>query len=178
MAFVPARRPSAAAGCSPVGGPRDASVCPPERGGSQSDRRAPSGKDAACRVSRLKRRPEFLAVAASGRRWVAPCFVLQVGPRPATAEGGSSAIGIGFTASRRIGNAVARNRAKRRLVAAARRLLPGVAAPGYDYVLVARSAVLTCSFQDLLDELAKAFPRVLTSKPRPARQAVRPARRR
>ena len=119
---------------------------------------------------RLKRRPEFLAVAASGRRWVTPCFVLQVGPRPATVEGGSSAIGIGFTASRRIGNAVARNRAKRRLVAATRLLLPGVATPLHNYVLVARPAVLTCPFQHLLDELAEAFPRVLTSRPRPRKR--------
>ena len=55
---------------------------------------------------RLKRRREFLAVAGTRCRWATPAFVLQAGPRGAAEE-----IGIGFTASRRIGNAVARNRA-------------------------------------------------------------------
>lgn len=104
---------------------------------------------------RLKRRREFLAVAGTRRRWVAPAFVLQAGPR-----GVPDAIGIGFTASRRIGGAVARNRAKRRLRAAARALLPGAAEPGYDYVIVARPAILTCPFEALLTDLAKAFARV------------------
>lgn len=104
---------------------------------------------------RLKRRREFLAVAGTRRRWVAPAFVLQAGPRGVPDE-----IGIGFTASRRIGGAVARNRAKRRLRAAAQTLLPGAAEPGYDYVIVARPAILTCPFEVLLTDLAKAFARV------------------
>jgi ribonuclease P protein component len=106
-------------------------------------------------VVRLKRRREFLAVAGTRCRWVAPAFVLQAGPRGAPTE-----VGLGFTASRRVGNAVARNRARRRLRAAADALLPGAAEPGYDYVIVARPAILTCSFQTLLTDLAKAFARV------------------
>jgi ribonuclease P protein component len=108
------------------------------------------------RVVRLKRRREFLAVAGTRCRWVAPAFVLQAGPRARADE-----IGIGFTASRRLGKAVARNRARRRLRAAARALLPGAARAGYDYVIVARPAILTCSFETLLTDLAKAFARVI-----------------
>jgi ribonuclease P protein component len=113
-------------------------------------------------VVRLRRRGEFLAVAATRRRWVAPAFVLQAGPRGAACE-----IGLGFTASRRIGGAVARNRARRRLRAAARAILPAAARPGYDYVLVARPAILTCPFNVVLSDLATAFARVV--RPRPAR---------
>lgn len=112
------------------------------------------------RVVRLKRRREFLAVARTRRRWVAPAFVLQAAPRGVPNE-----IGIGFTASRRIGGAVARNRAKRRLRAAAQALLPDAAEPGYDYVIVARPAILTCPFEVLLTDLAKAFARVTRRRP-------------
>jgi ribonuclease P protein component len=111
---------------------------------------------------RLKRRAEFVAVAATRRRWVTPVFVLQAGPRPASpiAAGAAVEIGLGFTASRRVGKAVARNRARRRLVAAARAVLPGPARPGYNYVIVARPAVLTCPFDRLLSDLTTAFARV------------------
>jgi ribonuclease P protein component len=111
-------------------------------------------------VVRLKRRREFLAVAGTRCRWATAAFVLQAGPRAAAEE-----IGIGFTASRRIGNAVARNRARRRLRAAVRALLPGAARPGYDYVIVARPAILTCSFEALLTDLANAFARVIRPRP-------------
>ena len=75
-------------------------------------------------------------------------------------------IGLGFTASRRVGNAVARNRARRRLVEAARKVLPGAGVPGYNYVLVARPVVLTCPFDRLLSDLTTAFARVLRQRPR------------
>ena len=112
------------------------------------------------RVVRLKRRREFLAVAGTRCRWAMPAFVLQAGPRGAAGE-----IGNGFTASRRIGNAVTRNRARRRLRAAARALLPGAVKPGYDYVIVARPAILTCPFEALLTDLANAFARVIRRRP-------------
>ena len=64
---------------------------------------------------------------------------------------------VGFTASRKIGNAVARNRAKRRLRAAAAALLPLHGRGGHDYVLVARTATLTRRFDDLLADLTGAL---------------------
>jgi ribonuclease P protein component len=119
-------------------------------------------------VVRLKRRREFLAVAGTRCRRATPAFVLQAGPRGTPEE-----IGIGFTASRRIGNAVARNRARRRLRAAARALLPGAAKPGYDYVIVARPAILTCPFEVLLTDLANAFARIIRQRPSGGPQGVR-----
>jgi len=64
---------------------------------------------------------------------------------------------VGFTASRKVGNAVARNRAKRRLRAAAAALLPLYGQPGRDYVLVARTATGTKPFSVLLEDLKAAL---------------------
>jgi len=124
-------------------------------------------------VRRLKRRAEFLAVAATRQRWVTPAFVLQAGRQPAPGTEATADIGVGFTASRRIGKAVARNRARRRLIHAARAVLPGPARPGYNYVIVARPAVLTCPFDRLLLDLGTAFARVTRAPAEPGRSRSR-----
>jgi|GEM_PF-204556 len=170
MAFERGQPPSVDVASSPAEGPREESVCLPEHQGHSSDFRGHAIADqepaVTNKVVRLKRRSEFLAVAATGRRWVTASFVLQVGGRPSEDVSVSREIGLGFTATKRIGNAVLRNRAKRRLREAARVLVLG-AAVGHDYVLIARQEVLTCAFQTLLDDLEKAFSHVLTAKPRP-----------
>jgi ribonuclease P protein component len=117
----------------------------------------------------LKRRHEFVAVAGTRCRWVTPAFVLQAGPRGEAAE-----IGIGLTVTRRIGNAVARNRARRRLRAAVRAILPGPATPGHDYVIVARPAILTCPFDLVLRDLSTAFARTRRSAARAGARAALP----
>lgn len=149
----------------PAGGPRGESAYQPEHLGNKGHLQPGFEQRPACQVVRLKRRPEFLATAASGKRWVMPAFVLQVAPRMVQPSSLSGEAGLGFTATRRIGNAVARNRAKRRLREASRLLLPDAAAASCNYVLVARAGVLTCPFQTLIDDLGKAFKRVLTAKP-------------
>ena len=73
----------------------------------------------------------------------------------------SSGVRVGFTASKKIGNAVARNRAKRRLRAIARDVLPKMARPGWDYVLVAKPGVTTLrDFALLLADLHGALARL------------------
>jgi ribonuclease P protein component len=110
-------------------------------------------------VARLKRRPEFLAVAAQRRRWVAPGLILQAARRPEDSDL-PPAPRIGFTASRKVGIAVARNRARRRLREAAEAVLPKAGRPGFDYVLIARGETLTRGFADLLADLETALRRV------------------
>lgn len=185
MVFVHAQPQSADAVFSRADGPKDASVYPPDIQGEPDNFRGHATADqeptVISKVVRLKRRSEFLLVAATSRRWVAPAFVLQVGPRPPSELANQGEIGLGFTATKRIGNAVSRNRAKRRLREAARHLLPGAAEAGYDYVLIARTRVLTWAFQALLDDLEKGFSRVLKVKPKPpgrprSKPQARPAR--
>ena len=84
-------------------------------------------------VARLRRRPEFLAVAAS----------------------------------RKVGIAVRRNRARRRLKAAAEAVLPKAGQPGFDYVVVARNETVTRAFADLVADLETALARVHQSRQKP-----------
>jgi ribonuclease P protein component len=103
-------------------------------------------------IERLKKRPDFLA-AAKGASVAKGCVVLQALPRADE----SPIIRIGFTATRKIGGAVVRNRAKRRLREAARVLTPLHGAPGYDYVFVARMGAPTRSWPRLLDDVKSAL---------------------
>ena len=69
----------------------------------------------------------------------------------------SDLVRIGFTATKRIGGSVVRNRAKRRLREAARRLAPLHARPGHDYVLIARGGTAMRSWERLLDDVKSAL---------------------
>lgn len=74
------------------------------------------------------------------------------------APGEAEGVRVGFTCSKKVGNAVARNRAKRRLRAAARAVLPGIGRAGWDYVLVGRpEATAARPFASLCDDLAGAI---------------------
>ncbi|MBX6366688.1 MAG: ribonuclease P protein component [Rhodospirillales bacterium] len=108
------------------------------------------------RLTRLKRRAEFLRVAGGRRKWAAPGLLLQACRREADDDG----IRVGFTASRKVGGAVIRNRARRRLRAAAERILPCHAARGTDYVLIARADTPTRPFAALLADLETALKRI------------------
>jgi ribonuclease P protein component len=102
------------------------------------------------RLPRLTRRGEFLKVASRGRKAARPGLVLQALPQP---EG---ALRVGFTATKKLGNAVTRNRAKRRLREAARLTLAEGPA-GYDLVLIAREGTLTRPWRTLLGDLRGAL---------------------
>jgi ribonuclease P protein component len=103
-------------------------------------------------VDRLKVRADFLR-ASSGIRRVMPSLTLELCAAPLPSEG----IRVGFTATRKLGNAVIRNRAKRRLRAAAAAVLPLCGRAGNDYVLVARRDTLTRPFDGLVADLKAAL---------------------
>ena len=89
------------------------------------------------------------------------------------------AIGLGFTATKKIGGAVERNRAKRRLREAARKLMPEIGVPGVDYVLVARQQTPSAPWPSLLDDLGNALIRLradLEAPGGPAKRAKAPAK--
>ncbi len=87
-----------------------------------------------------------------------PGFVLQAAPAPADLV--LPAIRVGFTVSRKVGNAVLRNRVRRRLREAAREIIPGQARSDLDYVLVGRQAAIARDFSALRQELVEALKRL------------------
>jgi ribonuclease P protein component len=108
---------------------------------------------------RLKTRADFLRVAAGRLRAVRPGFVLQAAPHPPGTTG-LAAVRVGFTASRKVGNAVVRNRAKRRLRAAASAVLARAGRAGTDYVLIARAGTGGRPYAELIGDLAAALRQI------------------
>jgi ribonuclease P protein component len=106
---------------------------------------------AAAGLARLKKRREFLRAAARGKRAARPGLVLQ-----ALAIPGPS-LRLGFTVTKKIGNAVIRNRARRRIKEAARLTLPGMALSGWDLVLIGRDTTAERPFPLLIEDLRVAL---------------------
>ena len=122
-------------------------------------------------IGRLKTRPDFLKVAAEGAKWVTPGLILQARRRPPPAAAGTGKaaarkpieedeVRVGFTVSRKVGNATRRNRARRRLRAAATEVLPELGRPGCDYVLIGRARTLDRPYAELVEDLRQALGRV------------------
>ncbi len=107
-------------------------------------------------IGRLKVRSDFLRVAATRRRWATPGLVLQVAETPKE-QLESDTVRVGFTASRKVGDAVARNRARRRLREAVRQVIPAHATPGRDIVVIARANTVRRAFADLVSDLETAL---------------------
>ena len=113
--------------------------------------------------TRLLYRAQFLRASGTGVRYVSPAFILQVAP-PITAamvleKGGFESPTnprFGLTATKKLGNAVIRNRARRRLRSLAQEILLDKAVAG-DYVLIAREACLKKPFAEMRHDLEKAL---------------------
>ena len=109
------------------------------------------------RLGRLKQRSEFLRVAAARQKWVAPGLIVQMRRHQSEPETGFR---VGYTVSKKVGNAVARNRARRRLRSAAAEVLPANALAGRDYVLIGRRGTLTRTYRKLVGDLETALERL------------------
>ena len=119
----------------------------------------------------LARRADFLRIAGQGTKWATAGLILQACPQrvredaPGPARSGASvsapqSIRVGFTASKKVGGAVVRNRARRRLRALAREVLAGEAAAGHDYVLIARAETATRDYAALKQDMRFALKRL------------------
>jgi ribonuclease P protein component len=106
-------------------------------------------------LERLKKRSEFLAVSKTGKKWVTPAFIIQIYERATCGP-----FRYGITASRKVGGAVDRNRAKRRLRALIKEFLPPLAHPGVDYVFIARQEILKRDFAVMKEELKRALTKL------------------
>jgi ribonuclease P protein component len=104
-------------------------------------------------MQRLRLRRDFLA-AARGKSCALPGVVVQMRVRE-----DQDAARIGFTVTKKLGNAVTRNRIRRRLRAAASLALPGLARDGHDYVLIGRQGTIARDFGALKDDLTAALQR-------------------
>jgi ribonuclease P protein component len=123
--------------------------------GSQPDVIARRGAEArALNLETLKNRADFLRVRKGRRHGL---FALAVEAcRSPDSVAPSATVRVGFTATRQLGGAVDRNRAKRRLRALAQRVLTLRGRAGHDYVLIARAGTLSRRFSELEDDLSAA----------------------
>ena len=113
---------------------------------------------AALRAETLKKRADFQRTSRA-RTVATPGFILQARRRRPGESG--EGIRVGFTCSRKVGNAGARNRARRRLREIARLELPAHGRPGWDYVLVGRAkTTATRDFAAMRADLRAALARV------------------
>lgn len=104
---------------------------------------------------RLKRRAEFLEIAGKGRKAPMPGLVLQALHRAEDAP-----LRLGFTVTKKVGNAVVRNRTRRRLQEAARLLLAQSPVAGVDLVLIGRDGTRRRKFSELLLDIRRAMAKL------------------
>ncbi len=135
-------------------------MTPPEAGATGKTAETPQPKAVSVCLQVMSKRADFLR-AAQGRRQSTPAFTVQARRRGDE----NPAIRVGYTCSKKVGNAVTRNRAKRRLREVARAVLPATAQCGWDYVLVGRpGATVERAFALMLDDLAAAVARIHTPR--------------
>ncbi|QFT57734.1 Ribonuclease P protein component [Sulfitobacter sp. THAF37] len=112
------------------------------------------------RLETLAKRTDFLR-AARAKHVAMPGFVVQMRRRTPDETPDADLVRVGFTCSKKVGNAVARNRAKRRLREIARLTLPQLGQPGCDYVLIGRrGATATLPFSQMQTDLDRALTRL------------------
>ncbi len=112
----------------------------------------------------IKDRKDFLQAAASGKKFVTNSLILQMVKRKDNHLAQAGEIRIGYTVTKKMGNAVIRNRIKRRLREAAKPALLKSGIAGHDYVVISRIKALDCDFCDLKRDMEFAFTRIIHHK--------------
>ena len=108
---------------------------------------------------RLINRSDYLSVAASKRRWVTPAFIIQAQMSPSPKDTNKSPA-VGYTASKKVGNAVMRNRARRRLKEVAKLVINSHDHAGWRYVIIARQAAISSDFQKMIADMKWALQKI------------------
>ena len=121
----------------------------------------------------LKKRADFLNVSKDGLKSSRPNLVLLAKRQEKRGVIPEYSCRVGFTASKKVGNAVQRNRCRRRLRAAVRELMPRFGIDNYDYVIIGKASTVTASYswvtkdlREALISIAKERKRILTPLPR------------
>jgi len=109
------------------------------------------------RLVHLKKRGEFLRVASARRKFVTPSLILQARPHDASGAEDVAPVRVGFTVSRRVGNAVVRNRVRRRLRAAAEEIMPEFSGANSDFVIIGRRLARGQEYTSLTGHLKSAL---------------------
>jgi ribonuclease P protein component len=117
------------------------------------------------RLARLKTRRDFLRVADTRARFATPGLILQVRRHSADEQFVLPQIRVGFTVSKKVGNAVVRNRVRRRLRAAADVVIAERGKQGRDYVLIGRRESEDRAYADLLSDIETALARTGSVRP-------------
>ena len=112
-------------------------------------------------VGRLKKRSEFIHVTTNGKKWVTHGFILVASTQRGKSEPDLEYLPrVGFTATKKIGNSVVRNKAKRILRAISEEVLTSSNTPAWDYVIIARKALTTSNYEDLKKDFRWAIKKL------------------
>ena len=161
MASAPACLRLVAVVSLPTVAGRGAGGCPPSFGGRASRFNVvPSIQSSSVPITRLRRRSDFLRTAHLGKKWAVPGLVLQSRQRKNTESRSLDGIRIGFTVTKKVGNAVIRNRARRRLKSAALDVMARHGQNLTDYVLIGRVGTLKRPYALLVADLETAMQKL------------------
>ena len=112
-------------------------------------------------VGRLKKRSEFINVTANGKKWVTRGFILVANAQREKSKPDLEYLPrVGFTATKKIGNSVVRNKAKRILRALSQEVLTSSNTPAWDYVIIARKTLTTSNYEDLKKDFRWAIKKL------------------
>ena len=140
---------------------KDVSACPPNFGGQASwFYLMPTVQSNSVTITRLKRRSDFVSITRRGQKWATPGLVLQSHRRKDAETTSRNGIRVGFTVTKKVGNAVIRNRARRRLKAVAGDVIATHGQDLFDYVLIGRAGTLKRPYALLVSDLETAMQRL------------------